>query len=239
MAKALSTAAPRTLESGTPGSPTLAETAFTQLKKQIISGQLAPGRPLRLEALKGSLGIGFTPLREALTRLTSEGLVEINGQRGFRVAPVTLQKLEDTIQRRIEIEALALTRALERGNEDWEAKIIANFHRLSRRKAIDPETGLISPAWDSAHHGFHFSIVEGCDSEWLLYFWQLLFDQSHRYRQIAVTHGMPYRDDHVEHQKMVDALLDRDLDKALAASRSHIESTYKVVLKVLPDITRS
>jgi len=238
MAKASSTAAAsRTTDNASPGNPTLAETAFTELKKQIIAGQLAPGTPLRLEALKVSLGIGFTPLREALTRLTGEGLAEVNGQRGFRVAPITLEKLQDTIQRRIEIEALALTRAMERSNEDWEAGIIANFHRLSRRNAIDPDTGLVSPAWDSAHRDFHFSIVEGCDSEWLLYFWQLLFDQAHRYRQIAVTHGMPYRDDHTEHQRMVDALLDRNLEEALASSRDHIESTYKVVLKVLPEIT--
>lgn len=223
----------------TESSPTLAETAYVALKQQIIAGTLEPGSPLRLEALKTTFGLGFTPLREALTRLTSEGFVEINGLRGFRVAPVTLQKLEDTMQRRIEIEALAVTRALERGNEDWEARIIANFHRLSRRPRIDPETNLISSAWDSAHHSFHYSIVEGCDSPWLLHFWQLLFDQSHRYRQVAVTRGMPYRDDHQEHQELVDALLDRDLKRVLTASRKHIDSTYKVVLKVLPDLTQS
>src|SRR3546814_8817745 len=76
------------------------------------SDLLQPGEPLRLERLKQDLKIGFTPLREALMRLSSEGLVLAEEQRGFRVAPATLADLEDIMTSRAEIEALALQRAI-------------------------------------------------------------------------------------------------------------------------------
>lgn len=214
-------------------SSTLTESAFVELKKRILSTAFKPGEPLRLGQLKKALGIGYTPLREALMRLISEGLVENKGQRGFRVTPVTLETLQDTMQRRIEIEALALTAALEDGREDWEASIVSNFYRLTRRPAIDPETGLIASTWDQAHHSFHHSLIDGCNSHWLKYFWQILFDQSLRYRQIAVTQGALVRNDLAEHQALMDAVLSRNLPATLEASRKHIQSTYNVVLKVL------
>ena len=59
------------------GSQKLAEVAFEALRRQLLTGALEPGAPLRLERLKRELGIGFTPLREALMRLSSEGLVDV------------------------------------------------------------------------------------------------------------------------------------------------------------------
>lgn len=218
------------------GGQTLAEAAFLQLRQQLLSATLAPGAPLRLEKLKQDLGIGFTPLREALMRLTSEGLVEAEEQRGFRVAAATLADLEDIMRTRADIEALALTRAIEIGDHDWEALIVAAFHRMSRKKAIDAETGLISAEWDEAHRAFHLSLIEACDSRWLKRFWTTLFDQAQRYRQIAVTRGTPYRSDLAEHQRLMEATLARDLPAALRASRAHIESTRDVVCKIVAEI---
>lgn len=214
-------------------SPTLAEQGYNQLKQQILSATLEPGQPLRLERLRTSLGIGYTPLREALMRLSSEGFVDMEGQRGFRVAPISLQSFADITNARVSIEALALTRALEVGDDNWEASIVANFHRLSRRTAIDPETGLISAEWDSAHRDFHYSLISGCDNEWLKHFWQILFDQAFRYRQLAVTRGYQYRDDLSEHKNLMEQVLDHNLSGLLQASEAHIRGTYDVVLKVL------
>lgn len=216
-------------------SQTLAEIGYTQIKKLIVDATLEPGSPLRLERLKNSLGIGYTPLREALMRLSSEGFVDIEGQRGFRVTPVGMDTLKDITDARVSIEALALSRALQVGTDEWEAAIVANFHRLSRRPAIDPDTGLISAEWDTLHRAFHQSLIDGCDNEWLKHFWEILFDQAYRYRQIAVTRGYAYRDDLAEHQRLMDKALDRDVDGALAASKDHIESTYNVVLKILAE----
>src|SRR3546814_369960 len=104
------------------GAQTLAEAAFIELRRQLLSGALQPGEPLRLERLKQDLKIGFTPLREALMRLSSEGLVLAEEQRGFRVAPATLADLEDIMTSRAEIEALALQRAIRLGGDDWRSE---------------------------------------------------------------------------------------------------------------------
>lgn len=216
-------------------SATLAEQAFVRLRLQLLSGALPPGAPLRLERLKRDLGIGFTPLREALMRLTSEGLVEIEDNRGFRAAPASLADMEDIMLTRAAIEAQALEQAIRLGDVDWEAAILANFHKMSRHAASDPETGMVTDAWAQAHRAFHVSLIAACQSRWLKRFWLILFDQAERYRHLAVTRGAPYRNDQSEHRLLMEATMARDLDASLRASRDHIESTCAVLRRLLSD----
>jgi DNA-binding GntR family transcriptional regulator len=215
-------------------SHTRAEAAFLEIRRRLLSGEFSPGAPLRLERLKSELGIGITPLREALMRLTSESLVVAEEQRGFRVAPATQDDLEDIMRTRIEIEALALREAMDRGGDDWEATIVGAFHRLSRRNPTDPDTGAMMPDWEAAHAAFHVSLIAACESRWIKHFWQTLFDHSRRYRQIAVVRGRAYRDDLAEHERLMRAVLARDVEAALAASAAHIAST-RAVVEVLLD----
>ena len=214
-------------------SQTRAETAFLELRRRLLSGDFAPGAPLRLERLKGDMGIGITPLREALMRLSSEGLVVAEEQRGFRVAPATRDDLEDIMRTRVEIEAMALREAMARGGDDWEATIVGAFHRLSRRHPTDPETGAMMPDWEAAHAAFHVSLIAACESRWIKHFWQMLFDHARRYRQIAVVRGRGYRDDLAEHECLMRAVIARDVEAALAASAAHIATTRTVVEAVL------
>lgn len=215
------------------GSATLAEQAFVELRRQLLSGTLTPGAPLRLEKLKRELNIGFTPLREALMRLSSEGLVEMEDNRGFRAAYVSLTDMEDIMLSRAVIEAQALEQAMRYGDVEWEATIIANFHRLSHHSASDPVTGLVSDAWTHAHREFHLSLIAACRSRWLQRFWSVLFDQAQRYRHLSVTQGATYRDDQAEHLKLMNAVVARDVEGALSASRNHIDSTCKVLKQLL------
>jgi DNA-binding GntR family transcriptional regulator len=217
------------------GARTLADTAYGELRRQILLGTRPPGSPLRLERLKEELGMGFSPLREAMMRLRSEGLLEVHGQRGFRVAPATPEKFDDLMISRARIEALLLEDAIRCGDEDWEARVVADFHRLSRRERTDPATGLISEGWDAAHRAFHYSLVAASDSDCLKGFWEPLFDQAQRYRQITVTRGSTLRDDHAEHQRLMETVINRDLPEALAASRKHIENTRALVRRLMFD----
>lgn len=216
----------------------LAQQAFGELRQQLLTGKLEPGTPLRLESLKRDLGIGFTPLREALMRLSSEGLVEVEDIRGFRAAPATLIDMEDIMLSRAHIEAVALKESIATGDVEWEAAIVANFHRMSRHSAKDSQTGLVSGPWAEAHRDFHHSLISSCNSRWLLRFWQILFDQAQRYRHISVTQGALYRDDTSEHRRLMEAALSRDTEEALVASRAHIDSTRAVLAKLLADQTQ-
>ena len=109
---------------------TLAEQVYRQLRRDIISGQITAGQPLRLEYLKARYGISFSPLREALNRLHSERLVVSMSSRGFRVAPISEDEMWDVIETRIVIDCEALRRSLARGDDSWEARLVASFHAL-------------------------------------------------------------------------------------------------------------
>ena len=91
----------------TGGARTLIERAYEQLRNDIIEGQLAPGEKLRVEHLKTRYAVSAGTLREAITRLASDALVETEGQRGFRVAPIALEDLEDITRLRVQIETEA------------------------------------------------------------------------------------------------------------------------------------
>lgn len=215
------------------GHQTLAEVAFDALRRQLLTGALEPGAPLRLERLKRELGIGFTPLREALMRLSSEGLVEVEDIRGFRAVPATLVDMEDIMLSRAHVEAKALEQSILLGDVDWEAAIVANFHRMSRHKAEDCQTRLVSDEWARAHRDFHLSLISACNSRWMLRFWQILFDQAQRYRHLSVIQGARYRDDASEHRAIMEAALSRNAAQAIEASRCHIESTCAVLRRIM------
>jgi len=221
------------------GARTLADAAYLTLRREILVGTRLPGAPLRLEALKQELSMGFSPLREAMMRLRSEGLVESLGQRGFCVALATPEQFDDLMSSRVRIEALLLEDAIRCGDDDWEATILGDFHRLSKRDHTNPATGLISEDWDAAHRAFHFSLVMASESVCLKGFWQSLFDQGQRYRQITVTRGSMLRDDRAEHQRLMDAVMRRDLPAALEASREHIENTQTLVRRLMFDAARN
>src|SRR5690606_3577980 len=111
-------------------SSTLAEQAYAGLKRDILSGELAPGLALRLEFLKQRYQLSFTPLREALNRLHSERLVDSVALKGFRVAPLSLKEMQDSMSVRTLIDCEALRRSIERATDDWETNIVAALHAL-------------------------------------------------------------------------------------------------------------
>src|SRR5699024_1366092 len=113
-------------------------------------------------------------------RLSSEGFVTAEGQRGFKVAPISLEEFKEITAARVAIEELLLKEALVNGDENWEALIVGNYHRLSRRERIDPETKLVTAEWDNAHKQFHSSLIDASANSWLKHFWEILFDQAYR-----------------------------------------------------------
>jgi DNA-binding GntR family transcriptional regulator len=216
--------------------PTLASAVLDRLRAEILRGQLAPGEKLRLEHLALEYGVGRTPLREACCRLASEGLVAIEDQRGFRVAPISREDLLDLTRTRQQIESLALRASVTRGSVAWEAEVEAALQRLLRcplpkraaRRAEDP--------WGIAHGRLHAALLSACDSPWLLRFQAVLFDQSERYRRLAQAYGQADRDVDGEHRALVRAALGRDAERACALLTEHIAKTTDVVLAGLPSL---
>ena len=209
----------------------LTQRAYEQLRADILACRIAPGAKLKIQDLCTKFAVSLGAIREALSRLTSEGLVVAEPQRGFRAAPISAEDLQDLTRVRVEIDGLCLRRAIELGDVDWEARLVAAFHRLSRmpeRAAGDPARS--SDDWAEAHAAFHNALLEGCDSPWLLRLHQQLYDQSERYRRLSVSLAQRRRNIGDEHQKLMDAALARDAEKAVKLLTGHLGATTSILL---------
>lgn len=215
---------------------TKASTVLDRLRAEIVHGTHPPGEKLRLEHLAPSYGVGRTPLREACCRLAAEGLVTIEDQRGFRVAPISRRDLLDLTRTRQQIEPLALRASIQHGNVAWEGEVTAALHRLERSGSPPPEGGDLDDAWEREHGRLHAVLLSACDSPLLLRFCATLFEQSERYRRLAAAYGQPSRDIGAEHRALVRAALERDTERACALLVEHIARTTERVLAVHPSL---
>jgi len=218
---------------------TLASQAHSLLRQDILTGGLSPGERLRTKALQSRYGLGLSPLRESLQRLSAEGLVVMDEQRGFSVAPVSLAELKDLTLARTALESAMLPLAMASGDAEWEALIVAAFHRLSRTPlptASDPGEG--ARLWEQRHRAFHAALVAGCASPWLMRLHDQLVDQTERYRLIRLQNlskRKPLaRDIHSEHEALMNALLDRNEKVATRLIRGHLQATFEATAKWLP-----
>jgi DNA-binding GntR family transcriptional regulator len=209
----------------------LTQGAYEDLRADLLSCRILPGSRLKIQELCTRLSVSLGAIREALSRLTSEGLVVAEPQRGFRAAPISPEDLSDLTRVRIEIEALCLRRAIALGDVDWEARLVAAFHRLSRTPERAPSDPVRSnDEWAAAHAAFHLALVEGCGSPWLLRLHSQLYDQSERYRRLSVSLARQARKIGDEHQAIMDATLGRDADKAVALVTAHMTETTNILL---------
>lgn len=207
---------------------TLTDQAYRKLRSAILCGDLAPDTKLRVEHIRLDLGTGASAIREALLRLSGEGLVEMKERRGFFVSPIALEDLWDLTEMRVDLETKALRMAARDGDDTWEAGIVATYHRLS---LLDEQLKLSPPTseWEERHSEFHEALVAACRSRWLMRFRRILFDQSERYRRLSLSQQSVERDVPGEHRRIMNAALARDVDTACEHLRTHILRTAEIV----------
>jgi DNA-binding GntR family transcriptional regulator len=212
----------------------ITEAVYRRIRADLLSCRLRPGEKLGISKLKTDLGISLCAVREALARLTSEGFVLAEPQKGFRAAPISVADLRDLTQARVEIESLCLRRAIINGGLEWETRIVAAAHRLSKMPGLPAR---VSPRyredWDVAHDEFHASLVAACGNRTLLTVREQLFAKSARYRWLSISLTEEKRDLKDEHQAIADASLERNVDKASALLTIHIKETSKILVAAM------
>jgi GntR family transcriptional regulator, carbon starvation induced regulator len=213
---------------------TQGERAYLALYQAIVAGRFAPGLPLRPEELKDEFGFGVSPVREALLRLTADGLVRLEGHRGFQLPVASVEELLDIARVRCELGVMALRWSIERGNDDWEALVVATFHRLdkvARLMASDPT--LYAAEHESRNRDFHMALESASGSPLLQDFGHKAFSRSERYRRHFVDYTQIVPNAHQEHKDMMDAALRRDAATACDILRDHILNNVQVVREAL------
>lgn len=210
------------------GARSLAEAAYEAIRHDVLAGMLEPGSKLRFEMLRQRYGYGSSTLRESLTRLVGESLVTFEEQKGFRVAPISLEDLADITETRIFIETKALQESIRAGDDHWEAEVVAAYHRLAKTEAKKALPGVdVSDEMEERNRVFHFTLISACPSRWLNQLYGILFQQSERYRRISRGEHLVPRDTHAEHRVIYEAVLARDTERACEASRLHIQNTLR------------
>lgn len=220
----------RTIDS--PGNATLSSTLVARVREAIMRGDLMPGAKLVLDRMRATYGVSLSPLREALCRLESEGLVQIEDQRGYRVAPVSKENLAEVIRLRVEMEGLAARESVAHGDAAWEGRIVAALHLLGRIPREAP-TSAEQEAWGKAHRAFHAELISACRMPILRQFCETLHDQSDRYRRIFLKDHKPDRDVPAEHAAIAAAMIERRADDAVRLLRDHIERTGRNIQAAL------
>ncbi|MCU0930098.1 MAG: GntR family transcriptional regulator [Burkholderiaceae bacterium] len=211
------------------GARTLIERAYARLRDDIVEGRLAPGEKLRVEHLKDRYGVGAGTLREAITRLVSDALVVAEGQRGFRVAPIAIEDLQDLTTLRVHIEIEALRQSIRHGDDRWRAALELAFAQLS---AVEQP---IAPAqrrrWELLNTRFHEALIAAHASPWTTKVLRLLARHGERYRRYAMNLPGSTRDVHAEHRQIYEAAMTGQEARAALALEAHIRATPDMIVR--------
>ncbi|MEZ5450715.1 MAG: FCD domain-containing protein [Thiolinea sp.] len=202
---------------------------YETLRSDIMMGAFAPGSKLKIETLKERYGTGVNVLRESLTRLSCEGLVEAEDQKGFRVTEASATRLSDLTRLRLLLETDGARHSIRNGDIDWETSLVAAHHKLVyiEHKMREDEVTYFKP-WNQADWEFHATLLSACGSELHRHYHKQLFDQFRQYVVLELkTNGFRGNDIVEEHEAILNAALMRDADGCVAALERHLTVYYQ------------
>ncbi|WP_373236800.1 GntR family transcriptional regulator [Cohaesibacter celericrescens] len=209
------------------------QNAYLALWRMIVTGELKPAEQLKIEVLRAKLDTGASPIREALSLLTSDQLVERLDQRGFRTASASRENFEEILGLRCSLEDMALRKSIEHRDENWEEQLVLSHHRMVRESRDDID------AFEDRHKAFHLALLANCGSPILLKFCSQLYDLNIRYRYLA-GRSLNYqrRDVASEHDGILQAAIDGDIDLASERLVNHYQQTGAFLTGLLAGASR-
>jgi len=203
---------------------------LNSLTSDIIEGKYLPREKLRIETLAELYQIGKSSIREALSQLIDKDLVNWDNQKGFFVSDISIDDLADIYQAIAKIEMLCVEMAIKKGDDYWEANVLATSHRLTRS---DASSQIDADEWQSRHLAFHGALVSGCMSPRLFQIRHTLYEKSTRYRNLWLKEIVTKtnRDDvnQKEHAELTDLALNRDIDGATRLIEKHILTHVELI----------
>ena len=210
---------------------TQASSVYDRLKEDILTGQLKPGVKLRLKDLIEKYDTGNSPLREALNRLSANGMVVREENRGFRVPPASAKELMELTNTRCWLEEIGIRESIANGDTEWEERIVLAYHWLTRAaRSEEAKAKYTAPEWENHHREFHLALISACGSGILMDFCAELHQRSFRYRNLAEV--VEYRGQHEleEHNELQQAVLQRNADLAVELLHKHYKVTSDILI---------
>ena len=210
---------------------TLASSVYEAIRLDIIEGRCSPDEKLQFESLRDRYEVGISTIREALSRLHSEGLVSREEQRGFRVSSVSRDELLELARTRVLLEGLAIREAISRKDDAAEEALVLAYHRLTKQpRYLSPAEHTRNPEWEKRHRQFHIALVAGSHLKWIVQYCGQLFDIYERYRLMAAA-NYPERKEKDEHREILDAYIAGDAETVIRLLSDHYQVTVDIILQ--------
>lgn len=208
----------------------LTSRAHHHIREMVLSGELTPGARIQIDVLREKLDMGASPIREALSILSSEQLVVRNEQRGFWAPAISSEDFAILLDTRCRVEAIAFADAIAQGGSAWEERIVMLRYRLNSLDRTNHPG-----AWEIAHREFHAALISACPSRYLLNFCAQLYDLAVRYRNVARLVAYPERQITDEHAQIAEAALARNAERAVALLNDHYRKTGDFLVRKLAE----
>ncbi len=214
----------------------LVDEVYHHIRSDLLAARFAPGQWLRLPVFTKQYGVSLSVAREALTRLSSEGVVEAIPKRGFRVIELSLAELKDLTEARVSLEVLALEASLRSGDQQWEKSLVSSHQLLERTPMRDSETNLFNREFVPVHANFHHALLSGGRNKTILRVTHELRERSELYRMWTPLSARSVRDIVEEHKQLTEFALARDLESAAKLLAFHIDHTQEALVSA-PELT--
>lgn len=202
---------------------------YTEIKRQIIIGELEPDQVIIEDDLSKQLGISRTPLREGLQRLENEELIIRQPNGRMKVASISIEQVEEIFNVRSMLEGMVVEKATEKATE----KDIEYLHQLIRMISDAASEGRVE---DTLHYGskFHFYLYEMSGLQYVVKILNQLNDHINRYRRFVPTGNMERsKYSREEHQKILELIEEKDAKGAAIAMQKHIHSSLVVAIEAV------
>jgi len=211
------------------GKESLSDRAYRELKSLILDNKLQVGAHFLEQEVAELLNMSRTPSREALLRLSNEGLIEIRSRHGMRVKPISIQDMKEIYEILTSLEATAASLAAQIGLDESQ---IANL-----RKAVDDmERSLAKDqleAWAEADERFHRLLVEYSENRRLIALVGNFIDQSHRVRIMTLRMRPKPVNSVADHRAVMEAIIRGDAEAAWRLHQKHREGNGKMLVDIL------
>lgn len=212
----------------------LREQVYALVRRQILTGEFAPGASIDEKTIALNLGVSRTPVREAVKKLSDENLVEVKAQSSTIVAPIDIRLIREAflIRRALEVEnvAQAVTNMNELHKDRMDQLHLLHQHAIQRGRYVD------AISWDDAFHRY-VSEISGLPRLWKAI--EISKAQLDRCRYLSVPKPGRAQTTLEQHRQIIDALASGDEKLSRRAMSDHLEHSFRDIVKLLGSATVS
>lgn len=205
--------------------PSMEQIVYNKLKNSILHRQLAPGTQLVESTISERLQVSRTPIRNAIKKLASEGLINIIANRGAFVIQPSLDEITQAYEARIELECVAVKLSMSRITKEdiYTLKLLVDNEREAfKQKDMDK--------FLTANENFHMTLVKKSNNKFLIEFMQKLVNQINVYLQLFDTFynvNFDESDSIKEHLHIIDLIEKKNYEELDKSLREHISHSFE------------